>query len=153
MNNQAAQTMPVSEEFTLRAMAKNYGDGPHRWDKLDREVCERAADEIKALHERVAALSQPAGVPEGYVLIPARMELTPENMAALAFMLGGDPDAKDADERWNGGTLWVGETIGDNGEKYYGLNVANVECYEEGSMPIVEFAAAPAASGGEVDHG
>jgi hypothetical protein len=90
-------------------------------------------------------------VPDGYVLVPARMELTPENMEALAFMLGGDPDAKDADERWNGGTLWVGETVGDNGEKYYGLNVANVECYEEGSIPIVEFAAAPAASGGEDD--
>lgn len=99
-----------------------------------------------------AALSQPAGVSEagvqeGLVLVPARMELTPENMETLAFMLGGDPDAKDADERWNGGTLWVGETVGDNGEKYYGLNVANVECYEEGSIPIVEFAAAPAASG------
>lgn len=90
-------------------------------------------------------------VPDGMVLVPARMELTPENMETLVFMLGGDPDAKDVDERWNGGTLWVGETIGDNGEKYYGLNVANVECYEEGSIPIVEFAEAPAASGAHPD--
>lgn len=97
----------------------------------------READNLEA-DARTVVLE----VPDGMVLVPARMELTPESMETLVFMLGGDPEAKDVDERWNGGTLWVGETIGDNGEKYYGLNVANVECYEEGSVPIVEFAAA-----------
>ena len=157
MNNQAAQTMPerayMTRDEALKiaracAYAKCYTHGylprtaqeaadwqPHEW----------ALDAI-----RWYAILQPvrvpeAGVQEGWVLVPARMELTPENMETLVFMLGGDPDAKDVDERWNGGTLWVGETVGDNGEKYYGLNVANVECYEEGSIPIVEFAAAPAA--------
>lgn len=93
----------------------------------------------QALEAAIAVLAVCSIVPPGWAQVPARMELTPENMERLAFMLGGDPDAKDADERWNGGTLWIGETIGDHGEKYYGLNVANVECYDEGSMPIIEF--------------
>lgn len=159
MTNQAAQTMPectyMTREESLKivracAYAKRHTHGylprtaqeaadwqPHEW----------VLDAIRWNAILQPVMVSEAGVPEGWVLVPARMELTPENMAALAFMLGGDPDAKDVDERWNGGTLWVGETVGDNGEKYYGLNVANVECYEEGSIPIVEFASAPAASG------
>ena len=131
MTNQAAQTMPELPDPAFVTPDDNL----------------YTVHQMRAMYQQgcAAALSQTAGVVDGYVLVPARMELTPENMETLVFMLGGDPDAKDADERWNGGTLWVGETIGDNGEKYYGLNVANVECYEEGSVPIVEFASAPAA--------
>ncbi len=42
-------------EFTLRAMAQNYGDGPHSWDHLDREACEKAAAEIARLKAEVIA--------------------------------------------------------------------------------------------------
>lgn len=38
-----------SSESLLRAMARNYGDGPHQWDQLDKEACVRAADEIAML--------------------------------------------------------------------------------------------------------
>lgn len=39
----APSPAPDSQESLLRAMARNYGDGPHQWDKLDRIACERAA--------------------------------------------------------------------------------------------------------------
>ena len=45
----------ATEEYTLRAMASNYGDGPHSWDFLDKEACQRAADEIRGLLARATA--------------------------------------------------------------------------------------------------
>lgn len=76
-------------------------------------------------------------VPAGWALVPDRMQLTPENMELLADTLRGADEA----EPWCGGVLWVGQTTDDDGEPtYYGLNVGNVECLEEGSINIVEFA-------------
>jgi hypothetical protein len=42
---------------TLKAMAENYGDGPHRWDHLDKEACWRGAEEIRALREALELAS------------------------------------------------------------------------------------------------
>ncbi len=41
----------MSSESLLRAMARNYGDGPHQWDRLDKEACQNAADEIARLRD------------------------------------------------------------------------------------------------------
>lgn len=84
---------------------------------------------------------QPITVPEGWALVPARMELKPEDVAIINFHCGLDEDATEADERYTGGVLWVGETVDDDGTRAYGLNIASIECLEEGSTPIVEFAA------------
>ncbi|MCY1367728.1 hypothetical protein D9M69_546740 [compost metagenome] len=86
-------------------------------------------------------------VPEGWRLVPERMELLPEDIAVIMFHCGGDEDATEIDEQFQGGLLWVGETLDDDGNKVYGLNIACIECLEEGSTPLVEFAAAhqPAA--------
>lgn len=43
--------VPGTEEGLLRALAQNYGEGPHRLVRVDRDACLRAADEIKALRE------------------------------------------------------------------------------------------------------
>jgi hypothetical protein len=40
---------PKTAEYTLRAMADNYGDGPHIWDHLDAEACREAANELHGL--------------------------------------------------------------------------------------------------------
>jgi hypothetical protein len=40
----------MTQEFVLRAMAKNYAGG-HSWDHLDGEACIKAADEIDRLRE------------------------------------------------------------------------------------------------------
>lgn len=98
-----------------------------------------------------ARASLPVGVPDGWALVPKRMSLSPADIAAIMFQCGGDEEAEEFEDRFNGGVLWVGETLDDDGSKSYGLNIACVECLEEGSTPVVEFsppamlAAAPAA--------
>ncbi len=47
--------MSDTQQFVLKAMAKNYADG-HSWDHLDGEVCTKAADEISRLTAEVSAL-------------------------------------------------------------------------------------------------
>ncbi|GEM_PF-4737030 len=103
--------------------------------------CPSMGGDIKALLDALDASPKGAGVafqvPAGWALVPDRMQLTPENMELLADTLRG----ADEDEPWCGGVLWVGQTTDDDGEPtYYGLNVGNVECLEEGSINIVEFA-------------
>lgn len=83
-------------------------------------------------------------VPEGWRLVPERMELLPADIAAIMFHCGGDEDATEVDEMYQGGLLWIGEVQDDDGNKVYGLNIACIECLEEGSTPLVEFATAPA---------
>ncbi|MCH4576208.1 hypothetical protein [Achromobacter xylosoxidans] len=56
----ANQVPAVTEEYTLRAMARNYTDR-HSWDKLDSKAITAAADEIRALR---AALAARALIPE-----------------------------------------------------------------------------------------
>lgn len=45
----------MTQEYTLRAMAKNYAGG-HSWDHLDGEACAKAADEIKQLRAEIQLL-------------------------------------------------------------------------------------------------
>lgn len=97
--------------------------------------------QFRELIEEQARASLPVGVPDGYALVPARMELLPEDIAAIMFHCGGDEDSTEVDEMFQGGVLWVGETRDDDGSTTYGLNIACVECLGEGSTPLVEFAA------------
>lgn len=63
---QRARELPPTEEWLLRGMVLNYGDGTgdrkHQWDHLDRNACQRAAEEIAALR---AALSAQAPSADG----------------------------------------------------------------------------------------
>lgn len=95
-------------------------------------------------------LAERRAVPEGWALVPERMTLTRQAVAALAFLLGADEDSKEVDDRWSDGLLWVGKTEGDKGQTYYGLNVANAELLEEGSLPLVEFAEPSSAERADV---
>lgn len=47
----------MTQEYILRAMAKNYAGG-HSWDHLDGEACVKAADEIKRLREDYEFLTE-----------------------------------------------------------------------------------------------
>lgn len=53
----ANQVPTVTEEYTLRAMARNYTDR-HSWNKLDGKIITAAADEIRALRAALAAGAQ-----------------------------------------------------------------------------------------------
>lgn len=122
--------------------------------RYQEQYVERARIEAtKRWNERA---SLPVGVPDGYALVPKRMSLSPADIAAIMFQCGGDEDAEEFEDRFNGGVLWVGETLDDDGSKSYGLNIACVECLEEGSTPVVEFSppnmlAAPTVKAEQVD--
>lgn len=108
-----------------------------------------AAHFAKALQELIdlahsAPLPPTGAVPEGYALVPTRMELLPEDIAAIMFHCGGDEEATEIDEQYQAGLLWIGEVQDDDGNKVYGLNIACYECLEEGSTPLVELATTPA---------
>lgn len=108
-----------------------------------------AAHFAKALQELIdlahsAPLPRTGAVPEGYALVPTRMELLPEDIAAIMFHCGGDEEATEIDEQYLAGLLWIGEVQDDDGNKVYGLNIACYECLEEGSTPLVELATTPA---------
>lgn len=83
-------------------------------------------------------------VPDGYAVVPKRMELLPEDIAVIMYHCGGDPDATEVDEQYSGGILWIGEVQEDDGRLVHGLNIASAECPEEGSTTLVELATAPA---------
>jgi len=110
----------------------------HTW--LDSEC----AKQNKQLEAELAALKAKAAVPDGHALIPARIELSPEDIACIMFQCGGDEEATEIDEQFNGGVLWVGSLRDDDGSETYGLHIACVECLEEGSTTIAEFEAATA---------
>lgn len=75
---------------------------------------------------------------DGYVLVPQQMELTKEDVQLIMFHCV-DESSDDDDDKYSPGLLWVGEVISDDGSKTYGLNIASLECLEEGSSTLVEF--------------
>lgn len=54
----ANQVPAVTEEYTLRAMARNYTDR-HSWDKLDSKAITAAADEIERLRAELSQVRAP----------------------------------------------------------------------------------------------
>ena len=77
---------------------------------------------------------EPVPTPEGFSLVPSRMTLDLEAMGRLVAMTGESMEEDDFGEC----TLWVGETIGDEGERFYGLNASLTEYPEEGALPVIE---------------
>jgi hypothetical protein len=56
----------LAAALLLETMVRNYGNGPHMWDRLDRQACADAAEAIRAL----AAPVPPAAHPPGWMLVP-----------------------------------------------------------------------------------
>lgn len=129
-----------------------YSDGwkePHWMDECRQKLIEHLA---KGDPRDVAAYcaflwhhcqSTSPAVPDGYAVVPKRMELLPEDIAVIMYHCGGDPDATEVDEQYTGGILWIGEVQEDDGRLVHGLNIASAECPEEGSTTLVELATAP----------
>ena len=91
--------------------------------------------------DRLLAQQEAAAVvPDGFAMIPDRIELAPADIATILFHCGGDEDATEVDEQFHGGTLWVGNVQHDDGTLTHGLHISSVECPEEGSTTIAEFA-------------
>lgn len=73
--------------------------------------------------------------PDGFSLVPSLMPFDLDAMERLKALTGDGTTEEDFSEC----TLWVGETRGDGGERYYGLNASLTEYPEEGAIPVIEF--------------
>lgn len=84
---------------------------------------------------RQSLLENSSGIPKGWGVVPKWMDFNLDSMQRLLAVTGDNFNEDEFCDFW----LWVGETVGDNGEKYYGLNVSIQDYPEEGSIPIIEF--------------
>ncbi|MDT4840096.1 hypothetical protein FQZ97_739060 [compost metagenome] len=81
--------------------------------------------------------AQPATVPDGYALVPARMHLDKDVIELINGHCGDGADGSFGD--YADGILWVGHVENDDGSKTYGLHLATADYPEEGSSTLVEF--------------
>jgi len=106
-----------------------------------RHVYQAYAEAQKRANRPAQTEQQPFTVPDGYALVPQTMHLDKGVIDALLFHVGG-LDGAEEEDKYVDGILWVGEVLGDDGEREaYGLNIACAECPEEGSTNLIEFAA------------
>ncbi|WNY87443.1 hypothetical protein [Leclercia adecarboxylata] len=77
-------------------------------------------------------------IPEGYVLVPQEMHLSPEAMEGICFHCG---DGGHNFGEFTDGTLFFGEVDYGDGVKVHGLHIATADYPEEGCATICEFAA------------
>ncbi|VTM90558.1 Uncharacterised protein [Raoultella ornithinolytica] len=77
-----------------------------------------------------------SAIPEGFKLVPEQMHLSAEDIQAICMQCGNGDDKGYGE--YVGGILWVGE-LSNDGEIKYGLNIANADYPEEGSITVFEF--------------
>ena len=85
-----------------------------------------------------------SAIPDGYKLVPEQMYLDAEDIQAICMQCG-DGNKKGYGE-FVDGIFWVGELSNDEGVIKYGLNVADANYPEEGSITVFEFAEPPFAA-------
>ncbi|MEB6655053.1 hypothetical protein MXL28_17325 [Klebsiella aerogenes] len=98
------------------------------------DVC-KALDEIAAT-DRIVAGIKASAIPEGFKLVPEQMYLSDEDIQAICMQCGNGDKKGYGD--YEDGILWVGE-LSNDGEVKYGLNIANANYPEEGSITVFEF--------------
>ena len=96
---------------------------------------------IAAIVAALRAAPAAAGVPDGWALVPKQFSIPAEAWDAAAFAYGGP--ATGEGEPHLDCTAWIGEVVGDDGERAHGLQISCDECPEEGSITLAEFPAAP----------
>ncbi|HGY4936620.1 TPA: hypothetical protein ACNV2H_004345 [Klebsiella aerogenes] len=77
-----------------------------------------------------------SAIPEGFKLVPEQMYLSDEDIQAVCTQCGNGDKKGYGD--YEDGILWVGE-LSNDGEVKYGLNIANANYPEEGSITVFEF--------------
>ena len=77
-----------------------------------------------------------SAIPEGFKLVPEQMYLSDEDIQAICMQCGNGDKKGHGD--YEDGILWVGE-LSNDGEMKYGLNIANANYPEEGSITVFEF--------------
>ncbi|EPF2286202.1 hypothetical protein ACSQ2S_003563 [Klebsiella oxytoca] len=86
--------------------------------------------------DRIVAGIKASAIPEGFKLVPEQMHLSAEDIQAICMQCGNGDKKGYGD--YEDGILWVGE-LSNDGEVKYGLNIANANYPEEGSITVFEF--------------
>ncbi|WP_274787534.1 hypothetical protein [Klebsiella pneumoniae] len=86
--------------------------------------------------DRIVAGIKASAIPEGFKLVPEQMYLSAEDIQAICMQCGNGDKKGYGD--YEDGILWVGE-LSNDGEVKYGLNIANANYPEEGSITVFEF--------------
>ncbi|HHT0211585.1 TPA: hypothetical protein ACTW3P_001296 [Klebsiella michiganensis] len=86
--------------------------------------------------DRIVAGIKASAIPEGFKLVPEQMYLSDEDIQAICMQCGNGDKKSYGD--YEDGILWVGE-LSNDGEVKYGLNIANANYPEEGSITVFEF--------------
>ncbi|HHT0166093.1 TPA: hypothetical protein ACTW3R_004898 [Klebsiella oxytoca] len=86
--------------------------------------------------DRIVAGIKARVIPEGFKLVPEQMYLSDEDIQAICRQCGNGDKKGYGD--YEDGILWVGE-LSNDGEMKYGLNIANANYPEEGSITVFEF--------------
>lgn len=84
-----------------------------------------------------------SAIPDGYKLVPEHMYLDAEDVQAISMQCGNGDKKGYGD--YEDGILWIGE-LSNDGELKYGLNIANANYPEEGSITVFEFDEPPFAA-------
>lgn len=103
----------------------------NKWEKLIIGVL----NETHAT-DRIVAGIKASAIPEGFKLVPEQMYLSDEDIQAICMQCGNGDKKGYGD--YEDGILWVGE-LSNDGEMKYGLNIANANYPEEGSITVFEF--------------
>jgi hypothetical protein len=77
-----------------------------------------------------------SAIPEGFVVVPDRINLPAESMEGICFHCG---DGGHKFGEFTEGTLFIGEVENDDGSKVYGIHIATADYPEEGCATICEF--------------
>ncbi|HGO6779217.1 TPA: hypothetical protein ACK8T7_003381 [Klebsiella aerogenes] len=86
--------------------------------------------------DRIVSGIKASAIPEGFKLVPEQMYLSDEDIQAICMQCGNGDKKGYGD--YEDGILWVGE-LSNDGEVKYGLNIANANYPEEGSITVFEF--------------
>ncbi|OMG89509.1 hypothetical protein BIZ92_24280 [Achromobacter xylosoxidans] len=112
-----------TQEYTLRAMGRNYSGG-HSWDRLDTECVTAAADEIRVLRAALAsapvAAQQPAAAPRAQDAPALQYHILKTDPAVFQAVLSG---AKTFEIRLNDRGFAVGDVLGLRETKHTGAEM------------------------------
>lgn len=103
---------------------------------VHRRLCHAYLEVNTPATDRIVAGIKASAIPEGFKLVPEQMYLSDEDIQAICMQCGNGDKKCYGD--YEDGILWVGE-LSNDGEVKYGLNIANANYPEEGSITVFEF--------------
>lgn len=127
----------IAENWNMRDLLRQLMAGRpggvyfNKWEKLIAEVLNATP-----ATDRIVAGIKARAIPEGFKLVPEQMYLSDEDIQAICMQCGNGDKKGYGD--YEDGILWVGE-LSNDGEMKYGLNIANANYPEEGSITVFEF--------------